>query len=84
MNKPLTIALLQAHGVSQLVVYCRGKRKGDWPCHHSAELPLHRFRADELLGDIEQAAVAQHVDGGGPIFGLITASRKHHGKVSAG
>jgi len=54
MDKPLTIASLQAHGVSQLVVYCRGKRKGDWPCHHSGELPLDRFRADEVLGDIEQ------------------------------
>jgi hypothetical protein len=54
MNKPLTIALLQAHGVSQLVVYCRGKRKGDWPCHHSGELRLDRFWANEVLGDIEQ------------------------------
>ena len=54
MDKPLTIASLQAHGVGQLVVYCRGKRKGDWPCHHSGKLLLDRFRADELLGDIEQ------------------------------
>jgi hypothetical protein len=36
------------------------------------------------LATSSNAAVAQHVDGGGPIFGLITASRKHHGKVSAG
>jgi len=54
MDKPITIASLQAHGVNQLVVYCRGKRKGDWPCHHSGELPLDRFQADEVLGDIEQ------------------------------
>jgi len=54
MDKPLTIASLQAHGVSQLVVYCRGKRKGDWPCHHSGDLPLNRFGADEVLGEIEQ------------------------------
>jgi len=54
LDKPVTIASLQAHGVSQLVVYCRGKRNWDWPCHHSGELPLDRFRADEVLGDIER------------------------------
>jgi hypothetical protein len=40
-----------------LVVYCRGKRKGDWPCHHSGELRLDRFRANEVLGDIVQLPV---------------------------
>jgi hypothetical protein len=54
LDKSVTIASLQAHGVSQLVVYCRGKRNWDWPCHHSGELPLDRFRADEVLGDIER------------------------------
>ena len=54
LDKPVTIASLQAHGVSQLVVYCRGKRSWDWPCHHSGELPPDRFGADEVLGDIER------------------------------
>lgn len=49
LDKLLTIASLQAHGVSQLVVYCRGKRNGYWPCHHSGELPLNCFRAEEVL-----------------------------------
>ena len=54
MGKPLTIASLQARGVSQLVVYCRGKRTGDWPCHREGTLPIDRFQADEILGDNEQ------------------------------
>jgi hypothetical protein len=32
----ITIASVRAHGVRQLLVYCRGKREGDWPCHHEA------------------------------------------------
>ena len=58
LDKLLTIASLQAHEVSQLVVYCRGKRNGYWPCHHSGELPLNRFRAEEVLGDIERRWMA--------------------------
>src|SRR5262245_16282018 len=49
----VTIASLQSHGVRQLLVYCLGKREGDWPCHHQETLPIGRFRADEILGDIE-------------------------------
>src|SRR5512132_2926681 len=26
-------ASLETHGVRQLLVYCLGKREGDWPCH---------------------------------------------------
>ena len=29
--KPVTIASVRAHGVRQLLVYCNGKREGDWP-----------------------------------------------------
>jgi hypothetical protein len=50
----VTIASVRAHGVRQLLVYCRGKREGDWPCHHEATLPVDRFRADEALRDIER------------------------------
>jgi hypothetical protein len=49
----VTIASLQSHGVRQLLVYCLGKREGDWQCHHQGTLPIGRFRADEVLGDIE-------------------------------
>jgi len=50
---PVTIASIRAHGVRQLLVYCNGKREGDWPCHHSGELTIEQFSADETLRDIE-------------------------------
>jgi hypothetical protein len=42
------------YGVRQLLVYCLGKRDGDWPCHHSGKLLIDRFQADEVLQDIER------------------------------
>jgi hypothetical protein len=54
MTGLVTIASIRAHGVRQLLVYCRGRRAGDWPCHHEATLPVDRFGADEALRDIEQ------------------------------
>jgi hypothetical protein len=53
-SPPVTIANLRAHGVRQLLVYCRGKREGDWPCHHQNELAIDRFKAEEALRDIER------------------------------
>ena len=50
--EPVTIASVRAHGVRRLLVYCNGKREGDWPCHHAGTLPIDRFRADETLVDI--------------------------------
>ena len=44
----------RAHGVRQLLVYCSGKREGDWPCHHSGELPIEQFGAEETLRDIQR------------------------------
>jgi hypothetical protein len=40
MAGTVTIASVRAHGVRQLLVYCLGKREGDWPCHHSGKLPI--------------------------------------------
>jgi len=37
---PVTIVSVRAHGVRQLLVYCLGKREGDWPCHHSGSYRL--------------------------------------------
>jgi hypothetical protein len=54
MSTAVTIAHVRAHGVTRLLVYCRGKREGDWPCHHAGTLPTDRFRADEVLADIER------------------------------
>ena len=42
---PVTIVSVRAHGVRQLLVYCNGKRDGDWPCHHSGQLPSEQFSA---------------------------------------
>src|SRR5262245_44549019 len=50
----VTIASLQSHGVSQLLVYCFGKREGGWSCHHRGTLPIDRFRADQALPDIQR------------------------------
>jgi hypothetical protein len=50
----VTIAAVRAHGVRTLLVYCNGKRDGDWPCHHQATLPIEQFSADECLRDIER------------------------------
>jgi len=54
MNGLVTIASVRTHGVRQLLVYCRGKREGDWPCHYQEKLLIDRFRADEVLEDIER------------------------------
>jgi len=54
VSSVVTIALVRTHGVRQLLVYCRGKREGDWPCHHEATLPIECFADDEALADIER------------------------------
>src|SRR5215813_10116635 len=53
-TKPVTIESVRSHGVRRLLVYCRGKREGDWPCHHEATLPIERFHAAETIEDIER------------------------------
>jgi hypothetical protein len=53
-TQAVTIAAVRAHGVNTLLVYCLGKREGDWPCNHQSTLPVDRFRVDECLRDIEQ------------------------------
>jgi hypothetical protein len=57
MKGSVTIASLQSHGVRQLLVYCLGKRKGDWPCHHQGALPIERFKPKKFL------ATSSAVDG---------------------
>jgi hypothetical protein len=37
-----------------LLVYCRGKREGDWPCHHEGALAVDTFDDDAALRDIER------------------------------
>jgi hypothetical protein len=40
------IASVRAHGVRTLLVYCRGRREGDWPRHHAGALSIDGFGAD--------------------------------------
>ena len=54
MAGTVTIASLQSRGVRQLLVYCLGKREGDWPCRYSGKLPIERLQADEVLSEIER------------------------------
>lgn len=54
MTTPVTIASVRAHGVRTLLVYCNGRREGDWPCHHRGMLSVDSFEADEALVDIKR------------------------------
>jgi hypothetical protein len=82
MTKPVTIASVRAHGVRTLLVYCRGKQAGDWPCHHSATLSVDRFGADEPLKDIERRCRCK--DGDVRTCVLTTAWSRQAGEVSVG
>jgi len=84
VSSVVTIASVRAHGVRQLLVYCRGKRAGDWPCHHEATLPVDRFADDEALAESSVAAAAQLADGVRQIFDRITVRSKRSGEVSVG
>jgi hypothetical protein len=53
-SPPVTIASLRPHGVRPRLAYCNGKREGNWPCHHQAELLIEQFKAEETLRDIER------------------------------
>jgi hypothetical protein len=55
LSRPsVTISHVKRHGVTRLLVYCLGKRDGDWPCHHQNQLPVDRFAAEEALVDIQR------------------------------
>jgi hypothetical protein len=52
MSASITIAEARAAGATRLLVYCLGRRAGDWPCHHAGALPTERFRGEEALSTI--------------------------------
>ena len=53
--KSITIASIRAHGVRTLLVYCNGKRDGDWPCNHEGKLSAVDWFCDGVaLRDIER------------------------------
>jgi len=65
---PVTIASVRAHGVRQLLVYCQGKREGDWPCHIKASC-WSRNSAQMIHCLIFNAAAdARDADGVAPIW----------------
>jgi hypothetical protein len=53
-NVTVTIASIRAHGVETLLVYCNGKRDGDWPCNHQGKLAIDCFDDGVPLRDIER------------------------------
>jgi hypothetical protein len=81
---PVAIASVRAHGVRQLLVYCLGKREGDWPCHHQGALSIDRFLADEVLSDIERHCRCTSADGVELMCDLTTASSGQQRRASAG
>jgi hypothetical protein len=85
MDCPVTIALVLGHGVRQVLVYCRGKRADNWPCHHpGGALPVGRFGADEALRTLSGDAVAPPAGGGAPTCDPTTACSGHRGLASDG
>jgi len=84
MNTIVTIASVRAHGVRRLFVYCRGKREGDWPCHHEEILAMDTFADDEALHDIQCRCDARRAGGGEPIFVLTTACSRPPAKAPVG
>lgn len=55
MPEPVTVASVRAHGVRSLLIYCNGKRDGEWPCNnHQGKLAVDRFDDDVVLRDIER------------------------------
>ena len=52
-------ASIRAHGVRRLLVYCRRKHGGDWPCHHEGTLPIEQFSTDGCLRDIERVTAGE-------------------------
>jgi hypothetical protein len=84
MAGTVTIASVRVHGIRQLLVYCLGKREGDWPCHHSGKLPIDRFQAEEVLSDIERRCRCTVCGGGELICGPTTASSKLRGRAVQG
>jgi hypothetical protein len=82
--KPVTVASVRTHGVHQRLVYCHGKREGDWPCNHSAKLPINRFGTMKRFRTFNAAAVARLADRGKPISGRTIAFNKRRGRVLAG
>jgi hypothetical protein len=81
---PVTIASVRAHGVRQLLVYCLGKREGDWPAIIKARCLLIASRPKKFCKTSSAAAGARSVDGGELICDLTTASSRLRGRVSAG
>ena len=84
MTGTVSIASLQSHGVRQLLVYCLGKREGDWPCHHSGKLPIDRFQAEEVLEDIELRCRCTVCGWRRVSCDVTTASSRRRGRASAG
>jgi hypothetical protein len=72
---------LQSHGIRQLLVYCLGKREGDWPAITRGSYRLIAFRLMKFCKTSSAAAVAPSADGGELTFVPTTASSKRRDKA---
>jgi hypothetical protein len=49
-----TIGYVRGLKIGRLCVWCEGKRKGDWPCHHNTTMSIDSFPDDMPIASIER------------------------------
>jgi len=48
-----TVGYVRGLGIRTLCVYCRAKREGGWPCHHSGSIDVSTMSDGATLASIE-------------------------------
>jgi|SRR6185312_112640 len=54
-----TIGYVRDLSIRSLCVYCRGKREGAWPCHHSGVVGIAEMSSEITLASIELKLVCK-------------------------
>jgi hypothetical protein len=49
-----TVGYVRGLKIGGLCIWCEGKREGDWPCHHTAEMSIDGFADDMPIASIER------------------------------
>jgi len=52
-----TVGYVRSLGIGSVDVFCKGKRTGAWPCHHSGIVSLSGLRSEATLRALEQRLV---------------------------
>jgi hypothetical protein len=84
MAGTVTIGSLQSHGVGQMLVYCLGKREGDWHCSHQGVCRLMVSTLMKFCKTSNAAAVARSADGDELTSVPITVTSKRRGTLPIG